>query len=187
MKFVLAALVFILALSVTPKVVAAEPEVCTANQKENCTEPKTSSEKSSHVEAKAAHGESHKAAEEKEEKLGKEMNSLFPTKQKNPVQADRPTVVKLTAPKFLAKVSGASTKLEWSAVEGASSYHVQVATDPNFKWLVANDAFVKTNSFEATQLEAGKHYYWRVASVKSQNDSMFTKSLFVSSVFTTNP
>lgn len=172
MKFAVAAFVFILALSITPKTIANESaEVCTADQKDHCNEHK--SEKGGH--SKADH----------HEKLNQEMNSLFPPKEKDSAHAARPEVVKLTSPKFLAKVSGATAKLEWTAAEGASNYHVQVATDPNFKWLVANDAFVKGNSFEATQLEADKKYYWRVAAVKDQNDAMATKSLFVSSIFST--
>lgn len=156
MKFVFAALVFILALSIVPKTLAAEQK------------------------AAAGHGD-----QDHKEKLGKTMNSLFPQKQKDSSHSTSPTVVKLTSPKFLAKVSGTSTKLEWSAAEGATSYHVQVATDPDFKWLVANELSVKGTSFEATQLEADKNYYWRVAAVKGENDSMFTKSLFVNSAFKT--
>jgi hypothetical protein len=181
MKFIVAALVFILALSITPKVLAennAEHKevVCTADQKENCVEAKAE-----HKSEKAGHG----SQEDHHEKLGKTMNSLFPQKQKDASHSTRPTVVKLTSPKFLAKIAGTSTKLEWTAAEGATAYHVQVATDPNFKWLVANEYWVKGTSFEATQLEADKHYYWRVAAVKGENDSMFTKSLFVNSAFTT--
>ena len=177
MKFVTAAFVFILALSIAPQVLAEHTadhnEVCTADKKENCTE------------AKADHKAGHGSKEDHHEKLGKEMNSLFPQKQKDAGFSTRPTVVKLTSPKFLAKVSGATAKLEWTAADGASSYHVQVATDPNFKWLVANELWVKGTSFEATQLEADHKYYWRVASVKGENDSMFIKSLFVNSAFTT--
>lgn len=179
MKFIVAALVFILALSITPKTVAAEhaaEAVCSADQKENCPDPKAGQQAE-----KGGHG----SKEDHHEKLGKTMNSLFPQKQKDPTHSARPTVVKLISPKFLAKISGASTKLEWTATEGATAYHVQVATDPNFKWLVANELWVKGTSFEATQLEADKHYYWRVAAVKGENDSMFTKSLFVNSAFTT--
>lgn len=177
MKFVIAALVFILALSITPKSVASAPAdvACTADQQENCVDNQTEHKKSGHASSK----------EEHKEKLNKEMNSLFPEKQKNASLSASPAAVKLVAPQFLGKVSGTSAKLEWTDVNGASNYHVQVATDPNFKWLVANDAWVKGTSFEATQLEAGQTYYWRVAAVRSQNESMFTKSLFTSSAFTT--
>jgi hypothetical protein len=58
-----------------------------------------------------------------------------------------------------------------------------VATDPNFKWIVAEDHFVKTNTFEFSKAEAGQKYFWRVAAYNTDNDSMYTKSNFTSSVF----
>lgn len=169
MRFVWASFVFILALALNIKSVANEAEVCTAENKDHCADKKNS-----------VH-----ATTEEHEKLGERMNSLFPEKQKNPDLSERPTTVKLTSPKFLSKISGNSVKLEWTLVSGATDYHLQVATDPNFKWLVANEFWVKTNSFDVTQLEGAKKYYWRVASIKNTNDAMFTKSLFVSSVFET--
>lgn len=172
MKFILASCVFILAFSINIKVVASESEVCTAEKTEHCSDTKANAKHESAVEAKG-------------EKLSERMNSLYPEKQKNPEQIGIPSIVKLTSPKFMTKIAGNSAKLEWTAVEGATNYHVQVATDPNFKWLVTNDQWVKSNSFDATSLEENKKYYWRVASVKSQNDSMFTKSVFVSSAFST--
>ncbi len=174
MKFVIAAFVFILALGLTYKSVASETETCTSDKQEHCTESKA-----------VDHGKTKFHGGAEEERLGEKMNSLFPPKQPNPQLSDRPEIVKLNSPKFLSEVTASSVKLEWAPVTNASNYHVQVATDPNFKWLVANDHWVKTNSFDATQLEPGKRYYWRVAAVKSENDAMFTKSLFVSSAFNT--
>lgn len=173
MKFVLAAFVFFLALGFSTKSIANDTAVCTAEKSENCT-----TNGNAHP-AHAGQAGSHEGS------LSAEMNSLFPEKQKNKANTTRPTTVKLTSPKFLANIATPSTKLEWSAGDGATSYHVQVATDPNFKWLVANEQFVKTNSFEVGNLEPGHKYYWRVASLKGENDSMFTKSLFVSSIFST--
>lgn len=114
--------------------------------------------------------------------LNKEMNSLFPEKQKNPKVSARPPSVELTGPKFLAKVSG-EVKLEWKPTAGADSYHVQIATDPNFKWIVVQDQIVKETVFNFARGEAGKKYYWRVAAFNSKNDSMYTKSNFSGSVF----
>ncbi len=172
MRLALAAFVFILALGLGYRTVASELEVCTAEKTDHCTEKK-----------EVGH---HTEADSKEEKVFEKMNSLFPERQKNAIQSERPLVVKLTAPQFLAKISGTAAKLEWSVVQGATHYHVQVATDPNFKWLVANDYWVKTNSFNATSLEPDRKYYWRVASIKDTNDAMFTKSVFVSSLFSTS-
>ena len=110
------------------------------------------------------------------------MNSLFPEKLKNPALSKVPATVDLISPKFLARIDG-TAKLEWKEAAGANSYHVQVATDPNFKWLVVNEKSVQATSFEFTPSEAGKKYFWRVAAFNTNNESMFTKSLFNGSAF----
>lgn len=190
MKPAIALFVFILALGLSYQTLAdiTAPPTCTGEKTENCSKPEghdahataaTHAEKSEHK--AAGHGE----AADHHSELATRMNSLFPEKQKDPIVGSRPEITKLTAPKFLSKVAAGSVKLEWTAVENTTNYHVQVATDPNFKWLVANNTNVQGTSFEAANLEAGKRYFWRVASVKSDNISMFTKSIFVSSAFDT--
>lgn len=111
------------------------------------------------------------------------MNSLFPEKQPLTKLTVRPGVVALISPKFLSQVTG-STKLAWKAAPGANAYHIQIATDPNFKWLIADEHFISTTSYEFTKAEAGNRYFWRVAAFNSDNEAMFMKSNFVSSVFT---
>lgn len=96
-----------------------------------------------------------------------------------------PKPVELVAPAMHAKVAGSSVKLEWKASDGANSYHVQVATDPNFKWLTADDHWVKGTSFEAKDLEKGKLYYWRVAPWKDGNMAAANKGFFTPSSFVT--
>lgn len=166
MKFFIAAFVFFLTLGLTTKTIASEPEAtaCKAESTEKCADPATGHAKAGHKDHSA------------------EMNSLFPEKQQNPKLSSRPSVVEITAPKFLSKISGPA-KLEWKEARGANTYHVQVATDPNFKWLVAEDHFVKTNSFGFEKAEACRKYFWRVAAYNTDNDSTFTKSNFTSSVF----
>lgn len=110
------------------------------------------------------------------------MNSLFPEKQKITKYSTQPTMVELTTPKFMAK-STAPVRLEWLQAQGANAYHVQIATDPNFKWLVVDEHFIKTTSFEFAKLETGHKYFWRVAAFNTDNDSMSTKSNFTSSIF----
>lgn len=117
--------------------------------------------------------------------LAEKMNSLFPEKQPVPAKREVPAKPELSAPAYFSEVKGGTASLTWKAVAGADEYHVQVATDPNFKWLVANADHHKDTSFEATNLEAGKHYFWRVAAVKSNNWSTWRKSFFASSMFTT--
>lgn len=181
MKFVLAACVFFLALSYNVQSLASEQagkvnpsQVCTPESTEHCV---TDGNAAPHAQGDAT---SHHSP------LSERMNSLFPEKQKNPTNVSRPAVTKLVSPKFLSAVSAPTAKLEWAPAAGANSYHVQVATDPNFKWLVANETLLQSNTFEVSGLEPGKKYFWRVASMNSANDASYIKSLFVDSAFTTS-
>ncbi len=165
MKFLAIFSATFISLVLSKGVFANEPDaICTTQTTAKCPPADTHA-------AKAGHGD-----------LSTEMNSLFPEKQKNLKVSTRPEVVELTTPKFLSKVAG-EIKLEWKPTLGADSYHLQVATDPNFKWLVVQDQAIKATGFNFTKAEAGKKYYWRVAAYNSRNDSMYTKSNFSSSVF----
>ncbi len=112
-------------------------------------------------------------------------NSLFPPKQPNKALSTPPSATTLAEPAFMAKISGAETTLKWSPVDGVETYHLQVATDPVYKWLVADEKLYKGTSFQVKGLEAGKHYYWRVAAVKPENMNTFMKSEFARSMFET--
>lgn len=181
MKPFIASLVFILALGFSYTSVANEPAICTPEKSENCTHAAEGKHEGDH--AKDSKHESGK--HEEHNALSTKMNSLFPPKVNDKASSVRPTVAKIVSPKFLSQVASGTVKLQWNEGSNATSYHVQVATDPNFKWLVANEYSVKGTSFDVANLEAGKRYFWRVASVKGENESMFTKSLFVSSAFDT--
>lgn len=171
MKFLATTFAFILTLGLTPETIANQPEAaCTGQNTEKCAQQTNNKQTNAH-ETKSVHKD-----------LSAEMNSLFPEKQKIAQLTATPAAVEITAPKFLSKITGPA-KLEWKEAQGANAYHVQVATDPNFKWLVAEDRFVKTTSFTVNQTEAGRKYYWRVAAFNTGNDSMYAKSNFSSSVF----
>lgn len=109
--------------------------------------------------------------------------SLFPQPKQNKDKSTPPATTSLVEPAFMAKVAGTAVTLKWNTVNGAENYHLQVATDPNFKWLKVDNQFQKTASFEVTGLEAGKSYYWRVAAVKNSNDSMYIKGDYEKSMF----
>ncbi len=111
--------------------------------------------------------------------------TLFPPKQPNRLLATAPEKAELVAPEAFAKISGAQVTLKWKAAFAAEFYHLQVATDPNFKWLKVDEPFLSTTSFDLKGLEAGKHYYWRVASVLTSNIPGSTKSAFARSMFAT--
>lgn len=118
--------------------------------------------------------------------LAEKMNALFPPKKAQLEKRDVPAKPELASPAYFAQVTGDKATLQWKAVAGADEYHVQVATDPNFKWLVANEYHQKATSFDATGLEAGKEYFWRVAAVKTTNWSTFRKGYFAMSMFATS-
>lgn len=70
------------------------------------------------------------------------------------------------APTDLAPADGATDQpttltLSWSAVDGATGYDLQVATDMNFSDLVV-DAAVDATAQDVQGLSEGTTYYWRV-------------------------
>lgn len=113
-------------------------------------------------------------------------NSLFPKKTPNLEKGEPPAMTELVDPAPMASVKGDSVTLKWKEVAGAEAYHVQVAKDPNFKWLVADEHFVKGTSFDVKGLEANHHYSWRVAGWKDGQHSGASKAYFVKSVFQTH-
>lgn len=129
---------------------------------------------------------SEESFEKQEEKLSQDMNALFPPKQPEAGKAQQPEKTTLIEPAYFTMVSGDHVTLKWKAVEGADYYKVQAATDPNFKWLVADDDFHKETSLELTQLKPGEHYFWRVSAVKADNASTHRKGFFATSMFATS-
>lgn len=127
-----------------------------------------------------ASGENHKAATEE----GHRNNSaLFPQPQPNLALSKAPAAPELLEPAFHAKFKATSTLLKWKEVEGANAYHFQVATDPNFKWLVAEQNLYTKTTYDLTGIEPGKHYFWRVAALKTGNKATHMKSPFKMSAF----
>lgn len=117
---------------------------------------------------------------------GRDNNALFP--EPTPVKTDAITPLKaqLVEPAFFAKIADSKVKLTWKSVETADAYHVQVAKDPQFKWLLSDENLFNGTSFEVANLEAGKQYFWRVAAIKTTNLPGHRKSLFTSSMFEVN-
>lgn len=113
------------------------------------------------------------------------MDGLFPHPVNDVTQSQRPEKPELVAPAFFAKIGDSSVKLEWKASPNAEAYHIQVATDPNFKWLVKEEEMFKGTSLEVTGLESGKHYFWRVSGERPSNKASHTHGSFASSMFAT--
>jgi hypothetical protein len=113
-----------------------------------------------------------------------EAHHLYPYPEANQNVVQLPNKPEIESPAFFARLTGTAT-LKWQAVEGVTGYHVQVATDPNFKWLVLEDFHYQSNSIEVANLQEGLHYHWRVLAVKRTNDSSWMKSAWNRSMFTT--
>ena len=128
----------------------------------------------------AGHGEGHGAAHAP--RHGANLN-LLPPPAPDVNKATRPDPVVLEAPAAMSKVSGAATTLKWKPAQGATAYLVQVATDPNFKWLLVNEQSVQGTTYELKNLEVGKQYFWRVSGTKADNDPSYLKGDFGRSMF----
>ena len=124
--------------------------------------------------ASDAHGEGHGD--------GAHHSVGVPQPVADPSKATRPGRVTLAEPKAFAKLKAGTVNLTWKSAEGAESYHVQVATDPRFKWMVSEEFFVKGESFTTPDLKPGT-YFWRVASKRPGNDPSWTTGFFTSSSF----
>jgi hypothetical protein len=115
----------------------------------------------------------------------RDMNALFPPPQPNVALSQPPVKVELETPTYYQKISDDKVTLKWKEGADAPVYHVQVATDPNFKWLVKEEHLYKGTSLEVSGLEAGKHYFWRVAGVKPENKKGDIKGPYATSMFET--
>ncbi|MFN3455263.1 MAG: fibronectin type III domain-containing protein [Pseudobdellovibrio sp.] len=185
MKYIGAFLVFILALSINLKSVAADSHAtdavtCSAESKDTTCEDKTAGH----------HDSSHGSSKDWSHKRHEQVRAILPNKEKQDGTTNVPSKVKLTSPKFLSVVAPAAVKLEWSEVKGATNYHIQVSKDAGFNnrsMYVVEDKNVQGTSFEVKDLEAGVKYFWRVAAVNNSETQTqeFTKSLFSSSAFET--
>jgi hypothetical protein len=75
---------------------------------------------------------------------------------------------RLAVPVLISPAAGATGVptnpiLQWSAVVGATSYHLQMSTSPSFTGgLVTNDSSLTGTSVNLSGLTAGATYYWRV-------------------------
>ena len=94
--------------------------------------------------------------------------------------ATRSFVTGLAIPSLTAPADGATgrqepVQLTWTAVSGATEYHVQVSTESGFSsGLVVNDAAVTTNQRSVTGLQTSTLYYWRVAARDAGGDGAYS-------------
>lgn len=65
--------------------------------------------------------------------------------------------------------------LEWSSVENASSYTLQIATDADFENIIVDDTEITDTSNQATDLIMNTTYYWRVKAVNNEDESSWSE------------
>ena len=70
-----------------------------------------------------------------------------------------------TAKNLVTSVNWATPTFSWSMVEGASTYRLQVSTDPNFGSTVINQTTPMTSFTPVSTLAQGV-YYWRVQVIR---------------------
>ncbi len=90
------------------------------------------------------------------------------------VVAGTATPGSLSSPPNASTVSSLRPTLSWSSFPTASAYRVQIATDPGFTSIVA-DQVVSTTSFQpASNLAANTTHWWRVAGINACGEGSFT-------------
>ncbi len=87
-----------------------------------------------------------------------------PTLVVRPAPPADPSVPALLAPLNDAPVDGSAVSLDWTEVEGAGEYHLQVASDADFNDLWFDTLVVKSTSVTVYQLfpQNGATLFWRV-------------------------
>lgn len=113
------------------------------------------------------------------------LKPLFEIKPADKSVTTAPDAIKVIEPAWFAKLTSNSTVLKWTASPTATQYHLQVATDPNFKWLVVNDYNVKDTQYTLENLEKQTQYYWKVYPVKGDNEPSYLKGKYAKSMFVT--
>jgi len=82
-------------------------------------------------------------------------------------------VITLSSPEDGATNTSLTETLAWQAEVNASSYVIQVASDAGFTSVVSS-GIPTINSYEATNLEGGATYYWRVKASNSCNEGILS-------------
>ncbi len=83
----------------------------------------------------------------------------------------------LVYPKDSSVFNQSEVQLEWNQFTGASSYHLQIADDPNFNNLIVDNSNLTSLSFLAQNLTSNAHYYWRVKPSNSNWSNAYTFTL----------
>lgn len=75
----------------------------------------------------------------------------------------------LIYPKNGLVTDSASLYFSWNAVENASSYHLQIATDADFTNIIVDQSTILNTFYQGNSLSTNQRYYWRVSDDISGN------------------
>ena len=108
------------------------------------------------------------------------INTYIPQLEERNVWISYASNAIVTAPSLLSPIDGANgigskPTLQWSLVDGAASYNLQVSRQADFLTEVLNVSEIAENSYEVNTRLSPSTYYWRVESV-SCNGATFESS-----------
>jgi hypothetical protein len=83
----------------------------------------------------------------------------------------RPEAPFTSAPQNKAKFSGDKADFTWSASMEAASYRFQLARNPGFTSLVADEKALRNTNYTTTAKLVPGEYFWRVGSTRADGDS----------------
>jgi photosystem II stability/assembly factor-like uncharacterized protein len=108
---------------------------------------------------------------------------------KSQKSASRSFTIELPAPFVKSPEYGATTQLKptfsWIAVQGATSYELELSTNPFFANAQVKKPLSHTTWTWDEELEFDTNYYWRVRAVKSGKGILTNNSDWAEAVFTT--
>jgi Zn-dependent metalloprotease len=96
-----------------------------------------------------------------------------------------PQAPTLGAPADSARNVQLNTTLTWSAVSGATSYHLRVSTVPTFTTITLDDSTLNTTSRSIGPLSLATSYYWRVRAKNEGGWGAFSSTRQFSTIRTT--
>lgn len=82
--------------------------------------------------------------------------------------------VTLTTPNDLASKESTMVQFAWTSTGGATSYQLQVSTNPRFSWCAVNDSALTLPSRTISSLSHNTVYFWRVRAVGPWGKAGFT-------------
>jgi hypothetical protein len=95
-----------------------------------------------------------------------------------------PGVPFLTAPEDDDQAVPLEATLTWSAAFGATSYDVQLASDPTFSVIIVDSSGVSATSLDAGGLAPGTTYFWRVRAMNAAGTSPYSSTFSFTTLVT---